>query len=210
MITMSLTAVGLGGIGARLAFIDADGNLQAAGNLSFDGTTLALGTDIQLSRDAADVLGLRRGSNPEVFNIYKTFTDPSNFQRMALGFGIVGANTFSIRAQKAGTGGDSAIEIVTGPSNTITFGDPLGNWWTMSAASGHFFAATDNVRDIGAAGANRPRNIFAAGALVSRTKAGAPVDGDFTNPTDGMLAVDTTNSRIYARVGGAWKSAALA
>ena len=48
-----------------------------------------------------------------------------------------------------------------------------------------------------------------AGGLAIKTKAGAPVDADFTNPIDGMLAVDTTNSRLYVRVGDTWKFTAL-
>jgi len=42
--------------------------------------------------------------------------------------------------------------------------------------------------------------------LVVRTKAGAPTDADFTSPVDGLVAVDTTNNKIYVRIGGAWKS----
>lgn len=45
--------------------------------------------------------------------------------------------------------------------------------------------------------------------IVTYTKAGAPVDGDFTTAQDGMVVVDTTNNRIYVRIGGVWKYAAL-
>lgn len=46
---------------------------------------------------------------------------------------------------------------------------------------------------------------------VMLTKAGAPTDADFTvTPPNGTLAVDVTNSRIYARIGGLWKSVAVA
>ena len=37
------------------------------------------------------------------------------------------------------------------------------------------------------------------------TKAGAVVDGDFTNVEDGLIAVDETNHRIYVRDGAAWR-----
>lgn len=41
-------------------------------------------------------------------------------------------------------------------------------------------------------------------------KAGVPADGDFrATPPSGTIAVDTTNSRLYARVGSTWKYAAL-
>lgn len=37
-------------------------------------------------------------------------------------------------------------------------------------------------------------------------KAGAVVDGDFDVIADGILALDTTNSKLYVRIAGAWKS----
>jgi hypothetical protein len=42
------------------------------------------------------------------------------------------------------------------------------------------------------------------------TKAGAPNDFDFIGPADGFVAIDTTNSRIYVRIGGVWKSVVVA
>lgn len=80
--------------------------------------------------------------------------------------------------------------------------------WQMQSA-GHFIAATDNAYDIGASGASRPRNVFVAGGLCLKVKAGVPADADFTNPTDGMTCIDSTDSKIYARIGGAWKSVVL-
>lgn len=51
--------------------------------------------------------------------------------------------------------------------------------------------------------------IDGLGGVQTRTKAGAPVDGDFRNAVSGLIAVDTTNSRLYCRVGGTWKSVLL-
>lgn len=46
--------------------------------------------------------------------------------------------------------------------------------------------------------------------ITTKIKAGIPADGDFTaTPESGTIAVDTTNSRIYVRVGSTWKYAAL-
>lgn len=42
------------------------------------------------------------------------------------------------------------------------------------------------------------------------TKTSALVDGDFADATDGIVGVDTTNSRLYVRIGGVWKSVVLA
>lgn len=45
--------------------------------------------------------------------------------------------------------------------------------------------------------------------VATKTKAGAPTDADFTTPVDGLLAVDTTNSKLYIRIGGVWKAITL-
>ena len=48
------------------------------------------------------------------------------------------------------------------------------------------------------------------GGVVPRTKAGAVSDADFDAvPPDGTLAVDTSGSRLFVRVAGAWASVAL-
>ena len=41
-------------------------------------------------------------------------------------------------------------------------------------------------------------------------KAGAPVDGDFAVPVDGLVAVDSTNNKIWTRIGGVWKGVVVA
>jgi hypothetical protein len=52
-------------------------------------------------------------------------------------------------------------------------------------------------------------NTIVAGGLQLKTKSGALADGDFTSPADGFIAIDTTNSKLYARIGGTWKSVTL-
>jgi hypothetical protein len=86
-----------------------------------------------------------------------------------------------------------------------TFGTP--NVWTIDGG-GHFYCAADMFKDIGAMSI-RIRNVYVGGAIATGIKAGIPVDGDVTNPFDGMIRIDSTNSRIYVRVGGVWKYAAL-
>lgn len=47
--------------------------------------------------------------------------------------------------------------------------------------------------------------------LTTKVKAGAIADGDFSGtPPDGTVGIDTTNSRVYVRVGGVWKSVVVA
>jgi hypothetical protein len=57
----------------------------------------------------------------------------------------------------------------------------------------------------------RQSDVLAVGTgIAMRTKAGAPVDGDFNGVVDGTMAIDTTNSKIYVRIGGAWKAVTVA
>lgn len=52
--------------------------------------------------------------------------------------------------------------------------------------------------------------VFIPQGVRTFVKAGAPVDTDFSDYSDGMLAVDTTNNRLYVRTGGGfWKYATL-
>lgn len=60
--------------------------------------------DLALARDAANALAQRNGVNAQAFRLYNTFTDASNYERMALGWA---GNIFSIAMEGAGTGSTS-------------------------------------------------------------------------------------------------------
>lgn len=47
--------------------------------------------------------------------------------------------------------------------------------------------------------------FHAVGGLTTKTKAGVPTDADTALDADGTIIADTTNERLYLRVGGAWK-----
>lgn len=53
-------------------------------------------------------------------------------------------------------------------------------------------------------------NPGASCAVVNVVKAGTPTDGDYTTPADGMIVVDSSGSKLWARVGGSWKGVAIA
>lgn len=131
--------------------------------------TLAFGTanDAILQRDAANTLAQRNGTAAQGFRLYNTFTDASNYERVEFGAGIlgIGANTFAIGNTNAGTG--SARDFYIQSSSRILFqtAGPTNRW--MIDATG-FVALTDNVSDIGASGANRPRTgYFGTSVLVA-------------------------------------------
>lgn len=164
--------------------------------------------DVTLFRDAANILALRNGVNAQGQRIYNSFTDASNYGRGFVGFS---SNFFTISVEAAGTGG-SVAHMLVGPSvalGTLYLQSANVFRWRVDGSTGSFIAHADNSFDIGAAGATRPRNLFVAGAICPKVKAGVPVDGDFTNPTDGMICIDSTDSKIYVRIGGLWKGALL-
>jgi hypothetical protein len=84
----------------------------------------------------------------------------------------------------------------------------------------HFYGCagfSDNAPDLEAnnrifdGNAYKTSLMRGTGGVVTKTKSGAVTDADFlVPPPDGSMAVDTANSRLYIRVGGAWKSVVLA
>lgn len=121
--------------------------------LSSNSAQLQIGgaADLILTRDAANALALRNGVNGQTFNFYNTYTDASNYERGI--FSWVG-NTLFIGTQQAGTGSARALQFYVGGTSVANF-----------ATSGHLLWNTDNTFDIGATGANRPRNGFFANTL---------------------------------------------
>jgi hypothetical protein len=73
-------------------------------------TTVNTGTtpDLSLFRDGADTLAQRRGVNAQFFRIYNTFTDASNYERLAIRWS---SNILNIAAERAGTGTQRVIHI---------------------------------------------------------------------------------------------------
>lgn len=111
--------------------------------------------DLILTRDAANTLAQRNGTNAQAFNLYNTYTDGSNYERLAFGWS---GNFCVARLQAAGTGTlrswvFSGLEVFlnTGLSDTTR--------WKINS-DGNFLAEADNTYDIGGTGgANRPRDL---------------------------------------------------
>jgi hypothetical protein len=169
-------------------------------------TTPSVGS--QMHSGGANAFEWRNGAAAVTHRIYASFTDTANYERLTIA--TVAGGTASILKEQAGTGSVGGLRIGTTGAGNVQIRANGADVWFWDATTGAFRCNTDNASDIGATGANRPRNVFIAGGLVLKQKAGAVVDGDFTNVADGMLALDTTNFRLYARFGGAWKSVVLA
>lgn len=116
--------------------------------------------DTYLYRDAANVFGQRSGTNAQTFNLYNTYTDASNYER---GFIRWNTNILQIGSEKLGTGSNRALDLTSGLS--LTFSPGGSTCWKMDNSTGAFLAQADNSYDIGAPGANRPRNAYLSGTL---------------------------------------------
>lgn len=128
-----------------------DGVVNAVNSFRVGSTVYASGSvslsgDVVLTRDAANTLALRNGVNAQAFNIYNTFTDLSNYEA---GVARWSGSIFELGAIKGGSGTLRDVAIVAGGTE---------NW--LFKTSGSLFAAADNIYDIGASGANRPRSLF--------------------------------------------------
>jgi hypothetical protein len=178
--------------------------------------------DTILARDAANTLALRNATAAQTFNVYGTFTDASNYERLAIKASTSGiqfvserAGSGSARYMQFTTGGGAYLDVVEGVG--LNFRSSAGtSYWQMNT-SGHFLAATDNTYDIGASGATRPRSIFTGTNLVVNAghifTAGGTTRLTFgTGSAAGSSTVtfDPDNSRLSVRSGWVigWSSSA--
>jgi hypothetical protein len=159
--------------------------------------------DAPLITTAGNAVEQRNGTNVQLLRIYNTYTDASNYERLVLqGRGAPG---LGVTSEKAGTGTNTNLSVYAGTGGNLNLGGNGNTQWLMQTAG--LLPAADNTYDIG--GANRCRNVLASGAVATGGKAGAALDGDVTNAADGMLRYDSTNLRLYVRIGGTWRYAAL-
>jgi hypothetical protein len=186
------------------------GGLTVNGQLIGTGNFIAASTFWVNPGGASNLVEQRNGTNPQTLRLYNTYTDASNYERLTLT--SAGSGLQRLFAEWAGTGavgglqlGASALYFASGTNGTLS--SAISRWQIITA--GHFTAFADNTYDIGGSAANRPRNGFFAGAVATGGKAGAAVDTDVTTPTDGMLRFDSTNNRLYIRIGAVWRYAAL-
>ena len=159
-----------GGWGVTLGANTFTGTQTISGNLALilNTSTISLGvsSDVILARDAANTLALRNGTAAQTFNFYNTYTDASNYERVAVGAGVVGANTTGLIFSVAGTGTQRDVYLgSTGAGAQSVYLYNNGARWAVNP-SGHFIAGSDNAYDIGASGATRPRNVFVAANVV--------------------------------------------
>jgi hypothetical protein len=143
-----------------------------------------LGASTNTFRSRVEIFG---GLGPAV----PTGTDQNGTDFLLLGGGSTGAGTpGSIQF---------AIGATAGSSSTPNTGS---NRWRIDGATGHLFASTDNTNDIGATGANRPRNLYLSnsvnvqdpgpfGSMQTQTSAACETSYGITTLGTGATTTDT-------------------
>jgi hypothetical protein len=129
---------------------------SVANNVNWGSTLVLLG-------DAANILAQRNGVNAQISRIYRTYTDASNYERWVWG-DIDGGGSWLLHQESSGTGTIRNLAIrggTPGIARSVSIQNASITTWTWTAA-GHYLAGTDNTYDIGASGANRPRNLYMA------------------------------------------------
>lgn len=136
---------------------------------------------------AAGILAQRNGSAAQSLRIYNTYTDVNNFSRLKIGYEVANYAAFVIAGEQLGSGGGRALALIGG-GNVLGLGMiPNSNFnWVINA--GHLLTGTDNLHDIGASGANRPRNIYAGSSLFT----GSGIGVGIYHPTFGGLAFQSS------------------
>lgn len=77
-----------------------------------------------LSSDAADALAQRNGVNAQISRLYNTYTDASNYERLAIGWA---GNVLSIKPEAAGTGSVRPLHISGLPTSDPAIAGVLWN-----------------------------------------------------------------------------------
>ena len=156
-----VSSIGMSVSGTHVATLFSSGfGLGSARALFWDSTTTPNGNiDLALYRDAAGTLAQRNSTNAQAFRVYNTYTDAANYERLEF---MWSSNIATIQTLAAGTGVGRVLNFSALSMGFYTSGTQR---WLFNNA-GNMIAATDNTYDIGASGANRPRDLFLGRNLV--------------------------------------------
>lgn len=135
---------------------------------------LGASADVILLRESANILAQNNGVNAQVLRIYNTYTDASNYERGVFDW-TTAANVLTIGTQAAGTGSTRNVQFVRGG---LLYAQLSSAGVTLSQA---LVWATDSALDIGASGANRPRNGYFGGTVIAQGQ----VSGAYLRIADG-------------------------
>lgn len=113
-----------------------------------------------------------------------------------------------IAAQRPG-GGDEVLRVQLAAEAATGIRFLLYGSGQLGWRDGLSFTPDTNLYRGGANVLQTDDRVRAVDGITTKTKAGAPTDADFAStPADGTMVIDTTNSKIYVRIGGIWKATA--
>ena len=103
----------------------------SSGAIGFKADTGNNNEDTAFYRDAQNIIAQRMDTSAQALRIYRTYTDASNYERLAIT--ARGTTRFSILAEKAGTGSDRQIEVsfytsASDPTSTDIASGCFGVW----------------------------------------------------------------------------------
>ena len=142
--------------------------------------------DVVLLRDAAATLAQRNGTAQQIFRLYNTYTDASNYERLSL-TGVAGASV-NITAETLGTGGDNLDIVLT----------PAGNGSVVFPNSTYINSTGFGILSGIKCGAESSLNYYASGvrllssgeiAWTNTTLVNAPVDTALFRDSAGVVKV---------------------
>jgi hypothetical protein len=135
----------------------------------FSCTSLDIGAsgNLILANDAAGILAQRNGTAAQAFRVYNAYYGTTADEWLEIDWKTTNG-TVKIGANRGATGGARALALSI--EGTPVFGLSSNNlassaWWSIQR-NGHLFCNPDNAFDIGASGANRPRNVYVANNIV--------------------------------------------
>jgi hypothetical protein len=132
-------------------------NVSSAASIGFSDSAAAYQAGSpRLFKDDTGILAQRNGSSAQAFRVYNDYGAGVNFSRFALGFS---GGVLNIGVEQGGTGANLGVAIKSLAGVSIHVGSPTTPVWNFASA-GHLLANLDGFFDIGASGANRPRNIY--------------------------------------------------
>lgn len=141
--------------------------------------------------ESANTIAIRNTTNAQTFQLYRTYTDGSNYERIALGADdpAAGLTGFSLFVQQAGTGAARSLWLGTIGNAAISFVTNNSSRWNISG-SGHILANTDNTYNIGASNATRPQHIYVGSNVYATAFAitrGATTYASLQDNGDGII-----------------------
>jgi hypothetical protein len=178
---------------ARFRF--SNGQLTATAGFTLGATAGA--PDVFMVRDAANAFALRNGVNPQKSCVYNTYTDASNYEAVCIDW-TTSVNVADIKAFAAGTGTSRPVRIVGPTGAAFGVGEAnIGDNFSITT-SGNLVAGVDNTYDIGASGANRPRNLYVGSGILAGGGIGAGSTAQIywsnrailASPADGVVQIE--------------------